>query len=150
MRSDSAREKTVAHDTRTLSLCIKVVSLEEDAPPQEEIIYTNRYSIDLDNPVPWDIEDDRLLNGTRYTFRTSLNVIRDEQEFYPGERRVYLLLSADVVGSIDPPPNGVIIRDVESNSWLDDSTIYAGEWLRVGPLEKDVQHYLDFLVQFSP
>jgi hypothetical protein len=141
---------TRAHDTRTISLCIKVVELRDDAPPQENVIFTDRHSHDLDRPDPWTVEDERLLDGVRYTFRVIINVVRESREFYPGERRSYLLLSADALGSIDPPPPDIVIRDVESNSWLDESTINAGSWLRIGPLQRGARHFLDFYVQFAP
>ena len=101
-------------------------------------------------PASWTVEDERLLNGVRYTFRTITNIVRESREFYPGELRSYLLLSVDALGSIDPPPPDVVIRDVETNSWLDENTINAGAWLRIGPLQRGERRFLDFYIQFAP
>jgi|ERR1043165_9176776 hypothetical protein len=139
-----------SHDTRTVSLWIKVTREVSDTPPHAETIYTNRHSHDLNRPEPWPIDDERLLHGVRYSFDIVTNVEREDREFYPGERRSYLRFEVTAYGSIEPPPGDVSITPVFQQCWLDEKTIDAGTWLRIGPLRRNERTFLDIFIQFAP
>lgn len=138
------------HDTRTISLWAKVTREPPDSPPHDFELHHVRHSHDLKRPEPWIIEHDETVNGVRYSFKVIVDVVPERKVFFPGEERGYLRFNVTASGSIEPPPDDVPLRRIRNASWLDEKTIDAGMWIRIGPLRTSERIFLDVYLQFAP
>jgi len=150
MESFNVEVDGLAHDTRTVSMCIKTARNIQNDPPLEREIYINRSSIDLMLTRSWDVFDTRESEGLRYKFNFTVIVRPETREFFPGETKDYLRFDVSARGDLDPIPPGVRPQVLFANSWLDRNSRDAGAWLRVGPLDAANNLYLDFYAQFAP
>ncbi|WP_326872618.1 hypothetical protein [Bosea sp. (in: a-proteobacteria)] len=138
----------MAHDTRTLGLCVKLSKERPGRPDNERVIYTTDHSVDLLHPEPWNIDQEVKSQGSRYAFSLVIDVRRDTHEFYPNSPRSYIRFDVSGQASVVPSPPDETDKWVSNTCWLDELTQHAGAWLRINTSIPGT--FIDLNVQFSP